>query len=174
MKREKISDVIGNIDSKYVNKAAAYTAKSNATSRNKWIRWGAVAACLLCVFVMGLTVLIPKLNNGGEGTTFLTDQEPIIVSIEKWQSEGFQCKVIDADIHEFLTEGGSLLIYFTSETKITTLDGEEFNYDDENPNAEDCGLPIGTVVKICFNSVEYGSDGMADRLYATEVIPQEE
>ena len=82
-------------------------------------------------------------------------------------------KVIDADIHEFLVEGGTLLIYFTSETKITNLDGEEFIYD-ENPNAKDCGLPIGTVVKIYFDSVEYGNDGMADQLYAKEVIPQNE
>ena len=172
MKREKISDIISNIDSKYVDKAAAYSSPVNAVPRSRWIKWGTVAACFICVFAIGLALFIPKLNDEKCGVHFLTDQEPIIVSIEKWQYEGFQCKVIDADIHKFLAEGGTLLIYFTGETKVTTLDGEEFIYDDENPNAEDCGLPTGTVVQIYFDSIEYGNDGMADRIYAKEVVPQ--
>ena len=89
MKREKIADIISNIDSKYVNRASAYSFNKKAVSRNKWIKWGAVAACFMCVFAIGLTMLILKLNNGRHGEHFIADQEPIIVSVEKWQDEGF-------------------------------------------------------------------------------------
>ena len=48
----------------------------------------------------------------------------------------------------------------------------DFKYDSENPNAPDCGLTVGTQVKLFFDCVNYKSDGMAHSLQATEIIPQ--
>ena len=174
MRKNNISEVIGKISEKYISEATAYAGNAIAVSHIGWKKLGAIAACFMCAFIISLATLLPRFHNEDstkQGIVFLTDQEPIIVSIEKWQNEGFQCKVIDPDIHEFLVKGGTLLILFTTETRITALNGEEFIYDDQNSNAEDCGLPIGTVVKIYFDTIEYGENNMADRMYAKEVMP---
>lgn len=172
MRKNKISEAIGNINEKYVNEAALYTGEAKAVYRNRWLKWGSIAACLICVFAIGLTMILSR-SDGGSLGIIMEDREPILVSIEKWQDEGFRCKVIYPDIHNFLREGWELLIQFESETKVTTVDGKEFIYDEQNPNAEDCGLPIGTIVQVYFKSVEYNDGGMADRIYAREIIPQE-
>ena len=51
MSREKISEVIDNIDEKYVNEAICYEGKENNTKKLAWYKWGALVACLsLLVF----------------------------------------------------------------------------------------------------------------------------
>lgn len=172
MRKHKISEALGKINEKYVNEAA-HAGEADSVRRNGWMRWGWAAACVVCVFLAGLTVLMPRFRNGAPGES-TADHQPILVSIEEWQDEGFQCQVIDADIHEFLTEGGTLFIQFEAATRVTTTDGTEFAYDEQNPNAEDCGLPVGAIVKINFSAVEYDGSGMAERIYAQEVIPQGE
>lgn len=57
MKREKISNIISNIDSKYVNKAVSYSAGQKTVLRNKWVKWGAVAACFALVAMIGIGVM---------------------------------------------------------------------------------------------------------------------
>ncbi len=172
MKKNKISEVIGNINEKYVNEATSYTGEVKTVRRMGWTKWGAIAACFVLVVSLGVGILmsLPNEDQGMLGI-YMEDREPIVATIDKWKGEGFVCTVVDPDIHEFITEGYSVLILFKGDIKVTTLDGSAFQYDDENPNAEDCGLPVGTTVKIYFTDVNYKSNGMAHSLGAQEIIP---
>ena len=60
MKREKISEVVENINAKYVEEAATYAGKNRAVKKGIWYKWGAVAACVALV-VIGSIKLIPSL-----------------------------------------------------------------------------------------------------------------
>lgn len=59
MKRNNISETIGNINPKYIDEATEYTGTVKSTPKKVWHKWVAVAACL-CL-VVGLA--IPMLNN---------------------------------------------------------------------------------------------------------------
>lgn len=60
MKREKISEVVEHINTKYVEEAATYTGKKEALRTGFWYKWGALAACVALV-VIGSIKLIPSL-----------------------------------------------------------------------------------------------------------------
>lgn len=175
MRKKRISETIGNIDRNYVNEATAYTKEVKVTHRPAWIKWGAVAACLLLTCSLGIGVMLQKSpNDDGEMLGIsMEDREPILATITDIKDEGLVCTVVDPDIHEFIAEGYSVLILFNENTKVSTLDGNEFQYDSENPNAKNCGLSIGTTIRIFFTGVNYKDDGMAHSLDAAEIIPQE-
>jgi len=56
MKKEKISEAIGNIDEKYVAEAAEYVARPSSFRKNL-LRWGSVAACLCLAAVIAVNVI---------------------------------------------------------------------------------------------------------------------
>lgn len=62
MSREKISEVIDNIDEKYVNEAACYEGKENNTRKSAWYKWGAMVACF-ALLVFGCIKFLPMLIN---------------------------------------------------------------------------------------------------------------
>ena len=66
MRKNRISETIGNIDQKYVNEATAYTGEAKAVRRPVWIKWGAIAACLALVAVIGIGVFQSGLFGGNE------------------------------------------------------------------------------------------------------------
>ena len=52
MKREKISEAMGNISSRHIKEAAEFKAEEKPhRNENAWMKWGAIAACfaLVCV-----------------------------------------------------------------------------------------------------------------------------
>lgn len=59
MRKEKISEIVGNISTKYVDEATFYTGNTKKL-RYSVLKWGAVAACL-CL-ALGAAIAIPKLN----------------------------------------------------------------------------------------------------------------
>lgn len=59
MRKNRISEIIGNINQKYVNEATAYVGETKAVHRPVWIKWGAVAVCLCLIVVV--MVAVPKL-----------------------------------------------------------------------------------------------------------------
>ena len=73
MRRNRISETIGNINQKYVNEATAYTGEVKAVRRPVWMKWGAVAACL-CLIVAAM-VAVPNLfgNNAVKDGTIISD-----------------------------------------------------------------------------------------------------
>lgn len=62
MSREKISEVIDNIDEKYVNEAACYEGKIKVTKKATWYKWGAMVACFVTLVFICIKVL-PMLNS---------------------------------------------------------------------------------------------------------------
>lgn len=52
MRKNRISETIGNINPKYVNEAISYTGEVKTIRRPIWMKWGAVAACLCLVVVI--------------------------------------------------------------------------------------------------------------------------
>lgn len=66
MRKNRISETIGNIDQKYVNEATAYTSDAKAVCRPVWMKWGAIAACFALVAVIGFGVSQFGLFGGNE------------------------------------------------------------------------------------------------------------
>lgn len=66
MRKNKISEAIGNINQKYVNEATTYTGEAKKVIRRTgWMKWGAIAACfaLVAVFI-GIGILKKGLSDG--------------------------------------------------------------------------------------------------------------
>ena len=59
MKKERISDILENINTKYIDEATLYTGKTQKLRFNA-VKWGAVAACLSLALVAAFA--IPKLS----------------------------------------------------------------------------------------------------------------
>lgn len=56
MRKYRISEIIGNINEKYVGEATVYSGNAKALRHTGWIKWGAIAACLVLVVVLGIGV----------------------------------------------------------------------------------------------------------------------
>lgn len=67
MKREKISEVMENINTKYVEEAATYTGKNRAVKKGFWYKWGAVAACVALVVIGGIKLIPSLLGDNADG-----------------------------------------------------------------------------------------------------------
>lgn len=66
MRKNRISETIGNIDQKYVNEATTYTGEEKAVHRPIWMKWGAIAACFALVAVIGFGAFRSGLFVGNE------------------------------------------------------------------------------------------------------------
>lgn len=66
MKREKISETIQNINAKHVDEATVYTGEKTTKHKKTWIKWSAVAACLIICVALFLSIgrEYVKLDNG--------------------------------------------------------------------------------------------------------------
>lgn len=53
MKRQRISETIGNINPKYIDEATEYKGAEKNTPRKVWYKWAAVAACFVLVLAIG-------------------------------------------------------------------------------------------------------------------------
>lgn len=85
MRKNRISETIGNINQKYVNEANAYTGEAKVVRRPAWIKWGAIAACFALVAVLGIGVFQGGLFGSGEQIATLDNGTKI--SFSKSESE---------------------------------------------------------------------------------------
>lgn len=67
MKREKISEVMENISTKYVEEAATYTGKNKAVKKSSWYKWSAVAASVALVVIGGIKLIPALLGDNADG-----------------------------------------------------------------------------------------------------------
>lgn len=65
MKREQISHIIGQIDSKYVEQAAAYTTPVKADPKSRRVKWGVAAACIV-ILIFAFSIGIPLVRSNPE------------------------------------------------------------------------------------------------------------
>ena len=78
MRKEKITEVIGEINARYIDEATIYTGKAKKR-RYSVLKWGIAAACL-CL-VLGAAIAIPKLNssNGIVSSTGISDRPGMVM-----------------------------------------------------------------------------------------------
>ena len=83
MKKNMISEAIGNIDQEFVNEATSYIGKTKVISRNIWIKVCAAAACVALVAAVGIGFLTNRdhtvsLDNGD--TLYFHKSNAVIMS----------------------------------------------------------------------------------------------
>ena len=65
MKREKISEAMGNISSRHIKEAAEFKAEEKPQkSKTAWVKWASMAACF-CLVITAI-ICIPMMNNDGK------------------------------------------------------------------------------------------------------------
>lgn len=164
----RITKAMNYIDDDLISGAVEY---KRTKKKNSWMKWGAMAACLCLVIVLGIGGFnLGGSNDSGMYGEFKEDREPIVVTIKEIKDEGLVCVVDEPAIHKFIAKDYEVLILFNDYVEIANSD---FKYDSENPNARDCGLEPETQVKLFFDCVNYKADGMVHSLQATKIIPTE-
>ena len=68
MRREKISEVIDNIDTKYVDEATDYKGKAKNSKKVTWYKWGTVAACFALLVFGGMKIIPMLMGEGLDGS----------------------------------------------------------------------------------------------------------
>ena len=85
MKREKISEAMGNISSRHIKEAAEFKAEEKPhRSKNAWMKWVSIAACF-CLIVVAAFTVIPMLNNG-DGNEIIDNVLPTDIDKIIWSN----------------------------------------------------------------------------------------
>ena len=75
MKREKISEAMGNISSRHIKEAAEFTMEEKPhKSKTSWVKWASVAACFCLIIVASIMVIPNILNDPNENADKITLQ----------------------------------------------------------------------------------------------------
>ena len=84
MRKNRISESIGKINTKYVDEATAYTGESKAARRPVWMKWGAIAACLCLVvaIVIALPGILGDSGNDGGHTAIENNDGTMVVGFK--------------------------------------------------------------------------------------------
>ena len=85
MKRNKISEIIGNISEEYVTEAIEYNKKKY--TYKKRIVWGAIAACFILIITFG-SMLIKDVLPGSESEKIVVHNDEETIIFEKSDSIG--------------------------------------------------------------------------------------
>lgn len=85
MKKEKISEAMGNISSRHIEEAAEYKAEEKPhRSKTLWVKWVSIAACF-CLIIVAAFAVIPMLNNG-DGNEIIDNVLPTDIDKIIWSS----------------------------------------------------------------------------------------
>ena len=87
MKKEKISEAMGNISSRHIEEAAEYKAEEKPhRSKTLWVKWVSIAACF-CLIVVAAFTVIPMLNNTpGNGNEIVDNVLPTDIDKIIWSN----------------------------------------------------------------------------------------
>lgn len=129
MKKNEISDIIGNIDEKYIDEAISYTGKETGIHHNNLLKWGAVAAGI-CV-VIGAVLAIPE-------------SDPTVSENQKYNTEG------NSEDHETQVSEG---VAVSSETPdypaMIKINGIVYQNSGEKIESFNDTTPDGHITSIC-------------------------
>lgn len=124
MRREKISEVIDNISTKYVDEATQYSGKVKSSHKVMWYRLGAVSVCISLLVLFGIK-LIPT----------ITKEENVSQGKYKYQVSGTEADIEWTWEYKTVGEKYNMLIY----------NGSEYSIKNMNPIPEDLlGERLGT------------------------------
>ena len=85
MKREKISEAMGNISSRHIKEAAEFKADEKPhRSKTPLVKWASLAACF-CLIIVAAFAVIPMLNNG-DGNEIIDNVLPTDIDKIIWSS----------------------------------------------------------------------------------------
>ena len=85
MKREKISEAMGNISSRHIKEAAEFKSEENPHRRKTpWVKWASLAACF-CLIIVAAFAVIPMLNNG-DGNEIIDNVLPTDIDKIIWSN----------------------------------------------------------------------------------------
>lgn len=113
MKREKISEIINNIDTKYVDEASTYTGETGSTGKKLWYKSVAVAACL-AILILGGTKIIPM----------LTKEDSYIFKTESYYEWPWEYKTVGEKYTTVIYEGREYSIKSRNPISDTDILGE--------------------------------------------------
>ena len=86
MKREKISEAMGNISSRHIEEAAEFKAEEKPhRSKTPWVKWASLAACF-CLIIVAAFAVIPMLNNG-DGNEIIDNILPTDIDKIIWSNK---------------------------------------------------------------------------------------
>ena len=86
MKREIISEAMGNISSRHIEEAAEFKAKEKPhRSKMHWVKWASLAACF-CLIIVAAFAVIPMLNNG-DGNEIVDNILPTDIDKIIWSNQ---------------------------------------------------------------------------------------
>ena len=86
MKREKISEAMGNIGSRHIKEAAEFKAEEKPhRSKTHWVKWASLAACF-CLIIVAAFAVIPMLNNG-DGNEIVDNVLPTDIDKIIWSNQ---------------------------------------------------------------------------------------
>ena len=125
MKRGRISEIIGNIDGKYVDEAAGYTGKENGGNKNVRFKWGVIAACLiLAVIVIPLAgnLLTIQSDKKTVDSILLIEYEKAYLEVIESNPQTLKKHGLETEVTEELI--GKHIAYLKKETP----DDERSNY----------------------------------------------
>ena len=77
MRKNRISETIGNINQKYVNEATAYTGEVRVAHRPIWMKWGAIAACFILVAAFSIGIFQSGIFGVGDRVATLDNGKTI-------------------------------------------------------------------------------------------------
>lgn len=120
MKKNMISEAIGNIDPKFVNEAISYTGKSRVVRRNVWAKVCAAAACVALVAAVGLGIL------GNIDHTVTLDNGDTL-KFRKSNTEMMGSQDMDVFTRELTAEEIHMLFKDLSVDGCVIYDGETYN-----------------------------------------------
>lgn len=124
MRREKISEVIDNIDTKYVDEATDYKGKAKNSKKVTWYKWGTVAACFALLVFGGMKIIPMLMGEGLDGSQ----------GKYKYQVSGVEADIEWTWEYKTLGEKYQTVIY----------DGEEYYIKNLNPiSSEVLGHKLG-------------------------------
>lgn len=85
MKKEKISEAMGNISSRHIKEAAEYKAEEKPhRSKTPWVKWVSIAACF-CLIIVAAFAVIPMLDDG-DGNEIVDNVLPTDIDKIIWSS----------------------------------------------------------------------------------------
>ena len=85
MKKEKISEAMGNISSRHIKEAAEFKAEEKThRSKTPWVKWASLAACF-CLIIVAAFAIIPMLNDG-DGNEIVDNVLPTDIDKIIWSS----------------------------------------------------------------------------------------
>lgn len=116
--------------------------------------------------VEAVMTMDPAYSDSEAAVYRLEREETVLLTIDRWQDEGFTATVAAGDGGGVFQAGDTVLAVFEEGTEVLLSDGSEFSYDGEAPNAPDCGLEAGETVEVSFAGYELEP---ALRIYAVRV-----